>query len=66
MYRAVDENLGRDVAVKLFAPSTGNDEDLHRQQTETQLLATLSHPGLVTLHDAGVHADEPAPTAATW
>ncbi|HSU70300.1 MAG TPA: serine/threonine-protein kinase [Micrococcaceae bacterium] len=58
VYRAVDENLGRDVAVKLFAPSTGNDEDLHRQQTETQLLATLSHPGLVTLHDAGVHQDE--------
>ncbi|MFI5085314.1 MAG: serine/threonine-protein kinase, partial [Actinomycetales bacterium] len=58
VYRAVDENLGRDVAVKLFAPSTGNDDDLHRQQTETQLLATLSHPGLVTLHDAGVHVDD--------
>ncbi|MDQ6753072.1 MAG: serine/threonine protein kinase [Actinomycetota bacterium] len=57
VYRALDENLGRDVAVKLFAPSMGNDDDLHRQQTETQLLATLTHPGLVTLHDAGVHPD---------
>ncbi|MCZ2404888.1 protein kinase [Paenarthrobacter sp. Z7-10] len=58
VYRAVDENLGRDVAVKLFAPTAGNAEDIRRQQTETQLLATLTHPGLVTLHDAGVHADD--------
>lgn len=58
VYRATDETLGREVAVKMFAPATANDDDYRRQHTETQLLATLNHPGLVTLHDAGMHSDD--------
>ncbi|CEA08525.1 Serine/threonine-protein kinase PknA [Arthrobacter saudimassiliensis] len=58
VYRAVDENLGREVAVKLFQPSAVGDDEQRRQQTETSLLATLNHPGLVTLLDAGVYHDE--------
>lgn len=58
VYRAVDENLGREVAVKLFRPSVNDDDDENRrQQTETLLLATLNHPGLVTLLDAGTRED---------
>ncbi|MHA7293729.1 serine/threonine-protein kinase [Arthrobacter sp. HLT1-21] len=57
VYRATDQNLGRDVAVKVFNPSTSDDDDYRRQHTETMLLATLNHPGLVTLHDAGLHED---------
>lgn len=57
VYRAVDRNLGRDVAVKLFNSTTSDDDDYRRQHTETMLLSTLSHPGLVTLHDAGMYED---------
>ena len=58
VYRAVDQNLGRDVAVKLFRPNVSDDDENRRQQTETLLLATLNHPGLVTLLDAGLTQDD--------
>ena len=46
-------NLGRDVALKLFAPQSADADELKRQEAEIQLLATLNHPSLVTLFDAG-------------
>lgn len=52
VYRAHDEVLDRDVAVKLFPPTPDGDESL-RHQAEMRVLARLSHPNLVTLHDAG-------------
>ncbi|MBD7996895.1 serine/threonine protein kinase [Arthrobacter sp. Sa2CUA1] len=58
VHRATDENLGREVAVKLFRPTVQEDDDYRRQHTETLLLATLNHPGLVTLLDAGLHHGE--------
>ena len=64
VYRAVDENLGREVAVKLFNATVNGDDETRRQQTEMQLLATLNHPGLVTLLDAGVNVDAEGRTAS--
>lgn len=64
VYRARDENLGRDVALKLFAPQAPDADELKRQEAEIQLLATLNHPSLVTLFDAGIDTripDEPRP-----
>lgn len=64
VYCARDENLGRDVALKLFAPQAPDAGELKRQEAEIQLLATLNHPGLVTLFDAGIDTrvpDEPRP-----
>lgn len=64
VYRARDEKLGRDVALKLFAPHAPDAYELKRQEAEIQLLATLNHPSLVTLFDAGADAripDEPRP-----
>ena len=64
VYSARDENLGRDVALKLFAPQAPDADELKRQEAEIQLLATLNHPGLVTLFDAGIDErvpDEPRP-----
>lgn len=58
VYRALDRTLGRDVAVKIFNPTTADDDNYRRQHTETMLLSTLNHPGLVTLHDAGIHEDD--------
>jgi serine/threonine protein kinase len=64
VYCARDENLGRDVALKLFVPQAPDTDELKRQEAEIQLLATLNHPGLVTLFDAGIDTripDEPRP-----
>lgn len=64
VYCARDEKLGRDVALKLFAPQAPDADELKRQEAEIQLLATLNHPGLVTLFDAGIDdriPDEPRP-----
>ncbi|MFE4544666.1 serine/threonine-protein kinase [Arthrobacter sp. NPDC056727] len=64
VYAATDQNLGREVALKLFAPQTADADELKRQETEIRLLATLNHPSLVTLFDAGVDTrvpDQPRP-----
>ncbi|PTT62140.1 serine/threonine-protein kinase [Arthrobacter sp. HMWF013] len=64
VYRAKDENLGRDVALKLFAPQPHDADELKRQEAEIMLLATLNHPSLVTLFDTGIDIripDEPRP-----
>ena len=53
VYRAHDLVLARDVAIKLFPPVAEDADDLLRHQAEMRVLAQMSHPGLVTLHDAG-------------
>jgi serine/threonine protein kinase len=53
VYTAKDLNLGRDVALKLFAPQSADPDELRRQEAEIELLASLNHPSLVTLFDAG-------------
>ena len=57
VFRARDENLGRDVAVKLF--SSGSQEDLARFRTEVSVLAGLRHHGVVSILDAGVDDSTP-------
>ncbi|WP_306919719.1 MULTISPECIES: serine/threonine-protein kinase [unclassified Arthrobacter] len=64
VHTAKDLNLGRDVALKLFAPQSADPDELRRQEAEIELLATLNHPNLVTLFDAGIDGripDEPRP-----
>lgn len=58
VYRAHDESLGRDVAVKVFFASATQEKDIRRQEDEVNLLASLSHHSLVTLLDAGVDRTE--------
>lgn len=52
VYRATDELLGRTVAIKLFPAAANDRADRARRESETRLLASLSHPSLVTLYDA--------------
>jgi hypothetical protein len=52
VYRADDLALGRQVAVKVFTPATEGIDDADRRHSETALLASLTHPSLVTLYDA--------------
>ncbi|RKR19363.1 serine/threonine protein kinase [Arthrobacter oryzae] len=64
VYTAKDLNLGRNVALKLFAPQSADPDELRRQEAEIELLATLNHPSLVTLFDAGTDTripNEPRP-----
>lgn len=53
VYKAMDDVLGRFVAVKVFRPDVRDEGELRRQEAEVQLLSTFNHPGLVTVYDAG-------------
>jgi len=64
VFRAHDQLLARDVAVKVFRTHTDPDEvtgGVQRHELELQTLARLSHPNLITLFDGSVGTDgEPA------
>jgi serine/threonine protein kinase len=56
VYRATDHLLQRDVALKVLPPE--HPEDIARRlEREARVLATLEHPGIVAIHDAGRLAD---------
>lgn len=59
VYRAVDERLDRTVALKVFAAEAASDADAARVAAETRVLASLTHPSLVTLFDAHLDDDPP-------
>ena len=58
VYRAEDLALRRTVAVKVMRVSRMARP--RRVHSETTLLASLSHPSLVTLYDAHVSTSEPS------
>ena len=62
VFRAHDEFLGRDVAVKVFRASATAEVDFQRQEDEVNVLARLNHPNLVTLLDASVDRTDPTAT----
>jgi serine/threonine protein kinase/Tfp pilus assembly protein PilF len=54
VYRARDTRLERDVAVKVLPETLSNDTALlARFDREAKLLATLSHPNILTVFDVG-------------
>ena len=60
VYRARDERLGRDVALKLIRPSSAKDQDrVRRFEQEARAAAALSHPNIVAIYDIGVHDGMP-------
>ena len=53
VYRAHQESLDREVAVKVLPPWYAADRSfVERFQLEARLVARLSHPNIVTVHDA--------------
>lgn len=53
VYRARQENLDREVAVKVLPPWFAADRSfVERFNLEARLVARLSHPNIVTVHDA--------------
>jgi serine/threonine protein kinase len=56
VFLAIDEELGREVAIKI--PNALGRDDLERRlRSEARVLAHLEHPGIVPIHDAGRLAD---------
>jgi ABC-type branched-subunit amino acid transport system substrate-binding protein/predicted Ser/Thr protein kinase len=56
VYRAVDPALGRPVALKLITPEMAEDPGFRRRfLREPRLAASLDHPHVVPIYDAGEH-----------
>ena len=54
VYRARDTRLDRTVAIKVLpAEFSAQEERLRRFEQEAQILAALSHPNLLAIHDVG-------------
>ena len=54
VYRARDQRLGRDVAVKILPASFAADPDrLRRFEQEARAVAALNHPNILGVHDLG-------------
>jgi serine/threonine protein kinase len=54
VYRAVDTRLGRDVAIKVLSGRSAHDPArLRRFAREARIVAALSNPNVLALHDVG-------------
>jgi len=54
IYKAIDQELGRTVAIKILRPSLTSDPDfLKRFKNEARNVANLNHPNIVTVYDVG-------------
>jgi serine/threonine-protein kinase len=51
VYKAVDETLNRDVAVKTLNPDLVNSEVMNRFRAEATILAKLNHPQIATIYE---------------
>ena len=57
VYRAVDQRLGREVALKMLPREVEGDPDWQtRLLREAQAASALNHPGIVTLYDIAADA----------
>jgi eukaryotic-like serine/threonine-protein kinase len=60
VYRARDTRLARDVAVKVLPSDFSLDPERRRRfEQEIRAASALNHPNLVSVLDAGVHAETP-------
>jgi Tol biopolymer transport system component len=60
VYRARDERLGREVAVKVLPADYSSDPDrLRRFEQEAKAAGALNHPNLVAVFDTGQHEGDP-------
>ncbi len=56
VYRAVQESLQREVALKVLSPELSEDKEYCEQLiNEGKTIAKLAHPNIVTIYDLGVH-----------
>src|SRR5690349_14927705 len=53
VYRALDSKLHRPVAVKLLSEEVADVAARRRFQREAQMVSSLNHPHVLTVHDVG-------------
>jgi dienelactone hydrolase/predicted Ser/Thr protein kinase len=60
VYEALDEQLGRRIALKVLATETETDPArLEQFRAEARTLSALNHPSIVTIHEVGTIGDTP-------
>jgi Tol biopolymer transport system component len=60
VWRARDDRLGRDVAIKMLLPHAAGDPDrLRRFAEEARAASALNHSNILTVYDVGEHAGIP-------
>lgn len=57
VFKAVDDTLGREVAVKLLHADVAQTDVMKRFQMEVKALAKLNHPEIATIHDVQITDD---------
>ena len=58
VWRALDQNTGKNVAVKVLREEYSEDESfIRRFDREAQAASRMSHPNIVNLLDVGVEED---------
>ena len=55
VYLAVQESIGRNVALKILAPDHNDETFSDRFLREARIVSQLTHPNIITIYDAGVH-----------
>jgi eukaryotic-like serine/threonine-protein kinase len=60
VFRARDERLGREVALKVIRPaSSDNPDHLRRFEQEARAAAALNHPNILAIYDVGFEGETP-------
>jgi len=60
VYRARDEKLNRDVAIKVLPATLSQNADrLRRFEQEAQAAGALNHPNILAVYDVGMHDGAP-------
>ena len=60
VYRARDEKLNRDVAIKILpAALSENNDRLRRFEQEAQAAGALNHPNILAIYDVGTNGSAP-------
>jgi serine/threonine protein kinase len=54
VYKAIQESVGRTVAIKVLAPNHADETFTDRFLREAQIISNLTHPNIITVFDAGV------------
>ena len=57
VYRAVDTELERQIAIKVLNGPEAGEDIARRMVREAQIIARLEHPGIVPVHDVGLLPD---------
>lgn len=58
VYLAVDEQLGRNIALKILLPEFCSDADrVQRFKLEAKTVSSLNHPGIITIHEIAEEND---------